>query len=83
MGWKVNSAVVTDGIEQWVLDLPLWLQTPLTLVVLVLVASVVAVAMIRVAFGVLPVTGDEERAFGSAAEPDGTDGTSHDEGETR
>jgi hypothetical protein len=71
---------VTDGIEQWVLDLPLWLQTPLTLVVLVLVASAVAAAMIKVAFGVLPATEDELQAFGSADAPADPP---HDEGETR
>ncbi|AHW64505.1 hypothetical protein [Corynebacterium glyciniphilum] len=68
---------MTDGIEQWVLDLPLWLQTPLTLVVLVLLASLAAVVMIKVAFGVLPVTEDEERAFASVDDP------SHEEGDNR
>lgn len=70
-------SVVTDGIEQWGLDLPLWLQTPLTLVVLVLLASLAAVVMIKVAFGALPVTEDEERAFAPVGDP------SRGEGENR
>ncbi|WP_145941982.1 hypothetical protein [Corynebacterium glyciniphilum] len=68
---------MTDGIEQWVLDLPLWLQTPLTLVVLVLLASLAAVVMIKVAFGALPVTEDEERALAPVGDP------SRGEGENR
>ncbi|MEJ6548810.1 MULTISPECIES: hypothetical protein [unclassified Corynebacterium] len=76
---------MTDGIEQWVLDLPLWLQTPLTLVVFVAVASAVAVVLMKVAFGVLPATADERRAFGSPGNPADPPGAaaSRPEGENR
>ncbi|MDN5582662.1 MAG: hypothetical protein ACTH2Y_03215 [Corynebacterium sp.] len=62
---------MTDGIEQWVLDLPLWLQTPLVLIVLVLVASVIAVVLMKVAFGLLPLSHEERQAFGPADGPSG------------
>ncbi|MGP9723980.1 hypothetical protein ACT3SZ_08205 [Corynebacterium sp. AOP40-9SA-29] len=62
---------MTDGIEQWILDLPLWLQTPLVLVVLVLVAAAVAIVLMKVAFGLLPLSAEERQAFGPEDGPSG------------
>lgn len=59
---------MTDGVEQWFLDLPLWVQTPLMLVVLVLLAAVIAVVMLRVASVVPRPTAAEKRAFGRTDE---------------
>lgn len=54
---------MTDGVEQWILDLPVWVQTPLVLVVLVVVAAVVAVAMLKLATVLPPLTDEEKQAF--------------------
>ena len=56
---------MTDGVEQWFLDLPLWVQTPLMLVVLVPLAAVVAVVMLRIASVVPRPDAAEPRAFGT------------------
>lgn len=55
---------VTDGFEQWVVELPVWFQAPLVLAALVIVAVVVTAALLWVLSRVLPPDEAERRAFG-------------------
>jgi hypothetical protein len=63
------SDTVTDGIEQWIVDLPVWLQTPLVLAVLIPVAGVIAVLMTAAARRIAPLSEEEQRLFGADAAP--------------
>lgn len=56
---------VTDGVEQWIINLPVWFQTPLVLAVLLPVSFVVArVVLWAVTKAVAPDAG-EQAFFGS------------------
>ncbi|MGO1949941.1 MAG: hypothetical protein ACTH1D_09915 [Mycobacteriaceae bacterium] len=61
---------MTDGIEQWILDLPVWFQTPLVLAVLVLVALGIAFILFTVVTRAVPPSDEEEHAF-SAEDAEG------------
>ncbi|WP_414120249.1 hypothetical protein [Corynebacterium nuruki] len=62
---------VTDGVEQWVINLPVWFQTPLVLVVLLPVSYVVTRVILWLVTKVIAPDDEERRFFGRAAS--GTD----------
>lgn len=63
---------MTDGVEQWILELPVWFQTPLVLAVLLVVSAGVAVVMFAVARVLPPMTREEIRAFRPEDAPEDT-----------
>lgn len=56
---------MTDGIGQWIIDLPVWIQAPLVLAVLVPVACGVAAVLTMVVGRILPTSAAERRVFGT------------------
>ncbi|MDN6438523.1 MAG: hypothetical protein L0K27_03555, partial [Corynebacterium nuruki] len=57
---------VTDGVEQWVINLPVWFQTPLVLVVLLPVSYVVTRVILWLVTKVIAPDDEERRFFGRA-----------------
>jgi hypothetical protein len=55
---------VTDGVEQWIINLPVWFQTPLVLLVLVPVAYVVTRFILWVVTRVITPDDEEKILFG-------------------
>lgn len=66
------------------MDLPVWLQTPLVLAVLIPVAGVVAVLMTAAARKIAPLSEEEQRLFGADSAPSDVPGEKHsEEGESQ
>lgn len=74
---------MTDGIEQWIVDLPVWLQVPLVLAVLVPVACGVAAVLTIVVGRIIPASEEERRMFADAASADAAGEASSEEGDPR
>ncbi|MBB3114928.1 hypothetical protein [Corynebacterium bovis] len=65
-----------NAVAQWLINAPVWIQTPLLLLVLVPVCAVAALVLVRVVDLLVPADDEERRVIGSGA----ADGPSADDG---